>query len=139
MSEKLKIVDFIYFLITILIFGFGLGALISLPIINEYKIIIFVFFFFLVLIYLELWRSNKISRLNHKFLYLIFTQLNLMGTKKVIKRSTVDEEFNKLEKEIKDKNEFEQSLGAGFWDLFTIILFIVLIIIVAAFAADYLQ
>ena len=62
-----------------------------------------------------------------------------MGTKKVIKRSTVDEEFNKLEKEIKDKNEFEQSLGAGFWDLFTIILFIVLIIIVAAFAADYLQ
>ena len=139
MSEKLKIVDFIYFLITILIFGFGLGALISLPIINEYKIIIFVFFFFLVLIYLELWRSNKISRLNHKFLYLIFTQLNLMGTKKVIKRSTVDEEFNKLEKEIKDKNEFEQSLGAGFWDLFTIILFIVLIIIVATFAADYLQ
>ena len=139
MSKKLKIVDFIYFLITILIFGFGLGALISLPIINEYKIIIFVFFFFLVLIYLELWRSNKISRLSHKFLYLIFTQLNLMGTKKVIKRSTVDEEFNKLEKEIKDKNEFEQSLGAGFWDLFTIILFIVLIIIVAAFAADYLQ
>jgi hypothetical protein len=139
MSEKLKIVDFIYFLITILIFGFGLGALISLSIINEYKIIIFVFFFFLVLIYLELWRSNKISRLSHKFLYLIFTQLNLMGTKKVIKRSTVDEEFNKLENEIKDKNEFEQSLGAGFWDLFTIILFIVLIIIVAAFAADYLQ
>ena len=139
MSEKLKIVDFIYFLITILIFGFGLGALISLSIINEYKIIIFVFFFFLVLIYLELWRSNKISRLNHKFLYLIFTQLNLMGTKKVIKRSTVDEEFNKLENEIKDKNEFEQSLGAGFWDLFTIILFLVLIIIVAAFAADYLQ
>ena len=139
MSEKLKIVDFIYFLITILIFGFGLGALISLPIINEYKIIIFVFFFFLVLIYLELWRSNKISRLSHKFLYLIFTQLNLMGTKKVIKRSTVDEEFNKLENEIKDKNEFEQSLGAGFWDLFTIILFLVLIIIVAAFAADYLQ
>lgn len=139
MSEKLKIVDFIYFLITILIFGFGLGALISLPIINEYKIIIFVFFFFLVLIYLELWRSNKTSRLSHKFLYLIFTQLNLMGTKKVIKRSTVDEEFNKLEKEIKDKNEFEQSLGAGFWDLFTIILFLVLIIIVAAFAADYLQ
>tara|TARA_B110000971_G_C19906746_1_gene452623 strand:- start:546 stop:965 length:420 start_codon:yes stop_codon:yes gene_type:complete len=139
MSEKLKIVDFIYFLITILIFGFGLGALISLPIINEYKIIIFVFFFFLVLIYLELWRSNKTSRLSHKFLYLIFTQLNLMGTKKVIKRSTVDEEFNKLENEIKDKNEFEQSLGAGFWDLFTIILFLVLIIIVAAFAADYLQ
>ena len=43
------------------------------------------------------------------------------------------------ENEIKDKNEFEQSLGAGFWDLFTIILFLVLIIIVAAFAADYLQ
>ena len=129
---------FFNFGIAILFTGVGIGALYSSDLSTEYKIIVFLFFFILSLIYFEIQRARISSQDVFGRLNLIFFQLNLMGRKKSIKASAANEELNKEIKDAKEREKFEISLG-GDWQWFTIALFLILVIGVAALTIQELS
>ena len=138
MREQSTFQIFFNFGIAILFTGVGIGALYSSDLSTEYKIIVFLFFFILSLIYFEIQRARISSQDVFGRLNLIFFQLNLMGRKKSIKASAANEELNKEIKDAKEREKFAISLG-GDWEWFTIGLFLILVIGVAALTIQELS
>ena len=138
MREQSTFQIFFNFGIAILFTGVGIGALYSSDLSTEYKIIVFLFFFILSLIYFEIQRARISSQDVFGRLNLIFFQLNLMGRKKSIKASAANEELNKEIKDAKEREKSAISLG-GDWEWFTIGLFLILVIGVAALTIQELS
>ena len=129
---------FFNFGIAILVSGIGIGALYSLDLSTEYKIIVFLFFFILSLIYFEIQKNRISSQDLYGRLNLIFFQLNLMGRKKSIKPSAASEEYDKELKIAKEKEDFKILL-AGDWEWFTIALYLFLVFGIAALTVQELS
>ena len=138
MREQSTFQIFFNFGIAILVSGIGIGALYSLDLSTEYKIIVFLFFFILSLIYFEIQKNRISSQDLYGRLNLIFFQLNLMGRKKSIKPSAASEEYDKELKIAKEKEDFKILL-AGDWEWFTIALYLFLVFGIAALTVQELS
>tara|TARA_B110000259_G_scaffold180159_1_gene220535 strand:- start:55 stop:459 length:405 start_codon:yes stop_codon:yes gene_type:complete len=121
-----------------LLLGIGSGALYSVDLNTEYKIIIFVIFFMLCLIYIELWQLNNVGKSTFKILDLIFMQLNLMGRKQSIKANAADAELAKEDKDAEERQKFRDLLG-GDWTILSTLITLFIIFVVASLTAEFLN
>jgi hypothetical protein len=121
-----------------LLLGIGSGALYSVDLNTEYKIIIFVIFFMLCLIYIELWQLNNVGKSTFKILDLIFMQLNLMGRKQSIKANAADAELAKEDKDAEERQKFRDLLSGDRTILSTLITLFI-IFVVASLTAEFLK
>ena len=121
-----------------LLLGIGSGALYSVDLNTEYKIIIFVIFFMLCLIYIELWQLNNVGKSTFKILDLIFMQLNLMGRKQSIKANAADAELAKEDKDAEERQKFRDLLG-GDWTILSTLITLFIIFVVASLTAEFLK
>ena len=121
-----------------LLLGIGSGALYSVDLNTEYKIIIFVIFFMLCLIYIELWQLNNVGKSTFKILDLIFMQLNLMGRKQSIKANAADAELAKEDKDAEERQKFRDLLS-GDWTILSTLITLFIIFVVASLTAEFLK
>ena len=121
-----------------LLLGIGSGALYSVDLNTEYKIIIFVIFFMLCLIYIELWQLNNVGKSTFKILDLIFMQLNLMGRKQSIKANAADAELAKEDKDAEERQKFRDLLS-GDWTVLSTLITLFIIFVVASLTAEFLK
>ena len=121
-----------------LLLGIGSGALYSVDLNTEYKIIIFVIFFMLCLIYIELWQLNNVGKSTFKILDLIFMQLNLMGRKQSIKANAADAELAKEDKDAEERQKFRDLLS-GDWTILSTLITLFIIFVVASLTAEFLN
>ena len=121
-----------------LLLGIGSGALYSVDLNTEYKIIIFVIFFMLCLIYIELWQLNNVGKSTFKILDLIFMQLNLMGRKQSIKANAADAELAKEDKDAEERQKFRDLLS-GDWTVLSTLITLFIIFVVASLTAEFLN
>jgi hypothetical protein len=124
--------------LSFLLLGIGSGALYSVDLNTEYKIIIFVIFFMLCLIYIELWQLNNVGKSTFKILDLIFMQLNLMGRKQSIKANAADAELAKEDKDAEERQKFRDLLG-GDWTILSTLITLFIIFVVASLTAEFLK
>jgi len=124
--------------LSFLLLGIGSGALYSVDLNTEYKIIIFVIFFMLCLIYIELWQLNNVGKSTFKILDLIFMQLNLMGRKQSIKANAADAELAKEDKDAEERQKFRDLLS-GDWTVLSTLITLFIIFVVASLTAEFLK
>ena len=124
--------------LSFLLLGIGSGALYSVDLNTEYKIIIFVIFFMLCLIYIELWQLNNVGKSTFKILDLIFMQLNLMGRKQSIKANAADAELAKEDKDAEERQKFRDLLS-GDWTILSTLITLFIIFVVASLTAEFLN
>jgi len=124
--------------LSFLLLGIGSGALYSVDLNTEYKIIIFFIFFMLCLIYIELWQLNNVGKSTFKILDLIFMQLNLMGRKQSIKANAADAELAKEDKDAEERQKFRDLLS-GDWTILSTLITLFIIFIVASLTVEFLK